>query len=247
MLIMSTISKPKSEIYRPELVFLPSLGWVRRLLRWILKFLIYGIVTLLTRVQVEGRENLPTKGPVLFVSNHLGDADAIIGLAFARVPFDLLGKTELYDVPILGTLMHAYGTIWVHRGQPDRKAIRAALDGLTEGRMVAIAPEGRESLSGALEEGTSGAAYLALKADVAVQAIVFTGTENQIIYGNLRTLRRTPVTITIGKPFRLVRQGSLRQAVEEGTRTIMITLAQMLPPEYRGVYRDVLEREDGSA
>ena len=79
------------------------------------------------------------------VSNHLGDADGIVGLAFAKTPFDLLGKIELYDFPVVGKLMDWYGTIWVHRGRPDRRALKTALDGLAEGRMVAIAPEGRES------------------------------------------------------------------------------------------------------
>ena len=247
MLIMSTNTpKPQSETYRPELVFLPSLGWGRRLLRWVVKLFVYLIVRILTKSQVVGRENLPKKGPILLVSNHLGDADGVVGLAFARVPFDLLGKIELYDFPILGVLMHTYGTIWVHRGHPDRRAIRAALNGLAEGRMVAIAPEGRESLSGALEEGTSGAAYLALKADVPIQPIVFTGTENNRIFGNLRKLRRTPVTVTIGKPFRLVHRGSFHQAIEDGTQTIMVSLAQMLPPEYQGIYQGIVEQEDGS-
>ena len=240
---MSSIPpKPQSESYRPELVFLPPLGIWRRCFRWILKFLVYLLVKILIRIEVEGREKLPKEGPILFVSNHLGDADGVIGLALGRVPFDILGKIELFDFPVAGAIMHAYGMIWVHRGKPDRRAIRAVLNGLAEGRMVAIAPEGRESLSGALEEGTSGAAYLALKADVPLQPIVFTGTENQKIYGNLRKFRRTPVTVTIGEPFRLDRKGSLHQAVEEGTRAIMITLARMLPPEYQGVYRDVLEQ-----
>ena len=59
--------------------------------------------------------------------------------------------------------MDWYGTIWVHRGRPDRRALRAALNGLAEGRMLAIAPEGRESISGELEQGTDGAAYIALR------------------------------------------------------------------------------------
>ena len=53
--------------------------------------------------------------------------------------------------------------IWVHRGQPDRRAMRAALDALAEGRMVTLAPEGRQSVIGGLEEGNPGAAFLALK------------------------------------------------------------------------------------
>jgi 1-acyl-sn-glycerol-3-phosphate acyltransferase len=172
------------------------------------------------------------------VSNHLGDADVIVGLAFAPSPYDLLGKIELYDFPIVGKLMEAYGIIWVHRGQPDRGALRSALKGLEEGRMIAIAPEGRESLSGGLEEGTDGAAFLALKADVPILPVTFTGTENWRIYNNLKRFRRTEVTITIGPQFRLIRSGKLRQSLKSGTQRIMLTLAQQLPPTYRGIYQE---------
>ena len=159
--------------------------------------------------------------------------------------------------------------IWVHRGQPDRRAVRAALDGLAENRMVALAPEGHESQSGGLEEGTQGAAYLALKSDAPVIPVTFTGTENKRIYPNMKRLRRTPVTVTIGPPFRLsqlIEQQTAeagtaaletaaletaaqkttvhKTAIEQGTRIIMQTLAQQLPANYRGIYRLKMEKAE---
>jgi 1-acyl-sn-glycerol-3-phosphate acyltransferase len=157
-------------------------------------------------------------------------------MALSPVQVEALSKAELYDYPVLGKLMDAYGVIWVHRGQPDRHAIRAALDGLRQGRFIAIAPEGRESLTGALEQGTEGAAYLALRAGVPVLPLTFTGTENARIYGNLKRLRRTDVTMTVGAPFRLEELPGRKEAIELGTQNIMRTLAAQLPPEYRGVY-----------
>ena len=74
-----------------------------------------------------------------------------------------LTKIELYEIPLLGKVLDLYGVIWVRRGQPDRRALRAVMEAMDDKRMVAIAPEGRESLTGALEEGTGGAAYLALR------------------------------------------------------------------------------------
>jgi 1-acyl-sn-glycerol-3-phosphate acyltransferase len=132
--------------------------------------------------------------------------------------------------------MDTYGVIWVHRGRPDRRALHAVLDGLAEGRVIAIAPEGRESVSGALEEGTPGAAYLALKSGAPILPVTFTGTENRNVYGSLKRLRRAEISLTIGKPFHLDQSGNWRQAVDQGTQQIMLTLAEQLPPEYRGVY-----------
>jgi len=230
-------AKPVNENIRPEITRFPSMTLGRKIARWLLFGLIRLIVRLALRVHLSGLENVPEQGPVLTVANHLGDADLVIGLAYAPprvVPF---GKAELYDYPILGRLMDAFGVIWVHRGQPDRRALRAALDGLERGYMVGIAPEGRESLSGALEEGTGGAAYLALKSGAPVIPVTFTGTENERVYGNLKRLRRTEVTLQLGAPFHLKNTGDLRQSIQLGTNQIMRVLADQLPPEYRGVYR----------
>lgn len=102
--------------------------------------------------------------------------------------------------------------------------------------MVAIAPEGRESLTGTLEQGTGGAAYLALKGDVPVIPVTFTGTENKIVFNNMKRFRRTNVSMTIGKPFQLEQLKDRRMSIQVGTEEIMKTLAQQLPPKYRGVY-----------
>jgi 1-acyl-sn-glycerol-3-phosphate acyltransferase len=242
----SSPPKPVAEQVRPEITRLPQLTARRRLARRALQVLLRFLAWLLIDSQVSGLENIPAQGAALIVSNHLGDADLALGIAFApRFP-EVLSKAELYDFPILGWLMEAYGVIWVHRGQPDRRALRAALQGLSEGRLVTLAPEGRESLSGALEEGTNGAAYLALKADVPVVPITFTGTENRCLYGNIKRLHRTPITVTIGRPFHLAQDGGWRAAIEHGTRTIMLTLASQLPPEYRGAYSLVAEESHGS-
>jgi 1-acyl-sn-glycerol-3-phosphate acyltransferase len=72
--------------------------------------------------------------------------------------------------------------------------------------------------------------------------VVVTNTENNRIYGNLKRLRRTRVSLEVGKPFRLTAlpeqtsPDERRQAIKDGTDLIMLKLAEMLPPEYRGVY-----------
>jgi 1-acyl-sn-glycerol-3-phosphate acyltransferase len=233
--------KPRTERIRPELTRLPELTWLRRLARRLLCSLARLLVSLLTHCEVRGLEFFPSRGPALIVTNHLGDADVVLSMALFPVPIDSLGKSELYDFPLLGMLIEAYGAILVHRGLPDRRALREAIRGLREGRILGVAPEGRESLTGSLEEGTGGAAYLAIKADVPVVPVTFTGTENWRVYGNLKRFRRTQVSMTIGTPFRLEKHPDWRESVRLGTQTIMSRLAQQLPTEYRGVYRNGLE------
>ena len=188
------------------------------------------------RTTIRGLENFPKQGPAIIVINHLGDADAVLVGASIPTTIEGMGKIELIDEWV-GAIMHAYGTIWVHRGRPDRRALRAALDGLAEGRIVALAPEGRQSLIGGLEEGNAGAAFLAMKSGAPIVPIAMTGTENGNIYGHLKKWKRAPVTLTVGKPFYLPVQPDRQKMLREGTRQIMGALASLLPESYRGNYK----------
>jgi 1-acyl-sn-glycerol-3-phosphate acyltransferase len=152
----------------------------------------------------------------------------------------VIGKIELREFTLLRWLGDMLGIIWVHRGQPDRRAISAALEALRKGRYVIIAPEGRESVSGALEAGTEGAAFLALEAGVPVVPVTLTGSEFRRIENNLKKLHRSQVTVTIGKPFELPMKKKDPGALQEGTRLIMETIARQLPPAFRGVYAYVI-------
>jgi 1-acyl-sn-glycerol-3-phosphate acyltransferase len=191
----------------------------------------------LTRARVTGMENFPKHGPALVVMNHLGDADAV--LLGASIPYmiEAMGKIELNDHWLVGPVFRAYGIIWVHRGRPDRKAIRAALDGLAEGRMVTIAPEGRQSVIGGLEEGNEGAAFLALKAGAPIVPIAMTGTENENILEHVKRFKRAPVTLAVGKPFYLTEAPDRQTMLRDGTRQVMESLASLLPESYRGNYK----------
>jgi 1-acyl-sn-glycerol-3-phosphate acyltransferase len=234
----STESKPHSQVLRPEITRLPPLNPWRKFWRLSWRWASKILIRLFTRTQVKGLENFPRQGPALLVINHLGDADVPLALAYFPTQIDGLAKAELYDYPLLGWLMEAYGVIWVHRGRPDRRALRAALEGLAQGRIVGIAPEGRESLTGSLEEATHGAAFLALKSGAPLLPITFTGTENRRVYANLKHLRRTRVTLTVGPLFHLeAGQQDHKDAIEHSTLKIMQTLAAQLPPHYRGVYQ----------
>ncbi|HKG52682.1 MAG TPA: lysophospholipid acyltransferase family protein [Anaerolineales bacterium] len=232
--------KPIADIWRPDLVALPQLTFRRRVFRAFFRGFAKLLVLVTLRPKISGLENFPKRGPAIIAFNHLGDADAI--LLFATLPFspiEGIGKIELYDHWLVGPVFRAYGIIWVHRGQPDRKAIRAALSGVAEGRMISLAPEGRQSVTGALEEGEHGAAFLAMKSGAPIVPVALTGLENQNVYRHLKTWKRAPASLSVGKPFFLQEnpQGDRQQMIQKGTRQIMESLADLLPESYRGYYK----------
>jgi 1-acyl-sn-glycerol-3-phosphate acyltransferase len=239
--------KPITEVWRPDLVALAPLTSRRRRFRAFARGVAKLLTSILLRAQVSGLENFPKRGPAVIVFNHLGDTDAV--LMMAKLPYESpvegIGKIELNDHWLVGPVFRRYGIIWVHRGKPDRRALRAALGALAQGRMVALAPEGRQSLIGGLEEGNPGAAFLALKSGAPVVPVALTGTSNANVFGHLKRWQRAPVTLKVGKPFLIREHTGLEEAggtkgqraIREGTRQIMETLARLLPEAYRGNYK----------
>ena len=233
----SSQPKPITEWWRPDLVKLARLTFARRIFRFLARGLAKLVVLVTMRSTVTGLENFPKKGPALIIINHLGDADAVLLAASVPAEIEGMGKIELYEHWFVGPLFRAYGVIWVHRGRPDRKAIRAALEGLAEARMIALAPEGRQEVDGGLEEGTDGAAFLAMKSGAVIVPVAMTGTENQNIYER-KWWQRARVTLSVGKPFFLREQADRQLMMREGTRQIMEALASLLPESYRGIYKE---------
>ena len=104
--------------------------------------------------------------------------------------------------------------------------------------MVALAPEGRQAVEGGLEEGTEGAAFLAMKSGAPIVPVAMTGTENEHIYGSLKQWKRARVTLSVGKPFFIREQADRQKMMRDGTHQIMEALAGLLPESYRGIYKE---------
>jgi len=233
--LSSSEPKPVSKWWRPDLVALPKLTLVRRLFRIFGRWLVKLLTLYMMDAIVSGMENFPKEGPALVAINHLGDADAVLLAASIPKTIDGIGKIELNEHWLAGPFLRAYGVIWIHQGKADRRAIRAALEGLSQGRMIAIAPEGRQSVQGGLEEGTEGTAFLALSSGALIVPVAMTGTENENVY-NGKWWKRAKVTLSVGKPFYLKHNSNRQTALREGTEQIMKSLACLLPEAYRGKY-----------
>ncbi len=192
----------------------------------------------LTRWEVEGRENLPPGGPLLVVFNHLGHLD--LPLLVATLPWRITGLAVagLREVPVTGFFLRLGGAIWVNRGHYDREALRKALAILGRGDVLVIAPEGRISVTGALERGKTGPVFLAQRANVPILPIGITGTEGAP--RKLKRFQRPHLRVIIGPVFRLLERppGQPRkEQLRANSDLIMRRLAELLPEKYRGVYR----------
>jgi len=188
----------------------------------------------LLRLSVSGADQVPLSGGLLLTMNHLGGADPVLALGFCPRVALTAGKVELLSWPLVGLVVRAYGMIPLRRDGLDVDALRRLLAALQAGQALLIAPEGRESRTGALEAGQAGAAFLAQKANVPIVPVALTGTAWKEILPAWRRIRRPCVTLTYGPPYRLPAGLPRAAALDE----IMRHIADLLPAQYRGVYAD---------
>ena len=222
-----------------------------------------GLLSAVSDYHVEGLDQMPQKGPLLVVLNHLGLLDAPLMLAGLPQPPDVIMLDQMLDIPVLGRFLRWYGIIPVTRDGYDRAALRRGVAVLRSGRILAIAPEAGVSESGRLEDAQAGAAYLAMLANVPVLPAALVGTETiqglwdevtqKLSFRGLHNLipwsseREKPqLKLTFGHPFSLETAGQSwrekREALRSATDEIMGRIAALLPVQYRGVYDGAMER-----
>jgi len=200
------------------------------------------LIRLVSRLEVEGLEHVPDKGPYLLITNHLHWLDSPTLMAILPYRAYVFAGEKWAKNWVLGPLFRSLDAIFVNRGEVDRKALRKALAVLKGGGILGLAPEGTRSKTGAMQRGRSGAAFLAYQAGVRLVPVVVTGQES--VFPALRRLRRARVRVFFGLPFEPTPvEGKVSAAqIHAFAEEIMYRLAAMLPPEYRGVYNDVAER-----
>ena len=198
----------------------------------------FGLLTSsICKIDDDQIDKIPAKGPWILVTNHVNVLE--IPVFYTRMhPRPISGFFAAYRLESLWMrwILHAFGGIPIRRGEPDRSALRLAVERIRAGAIFAIAPEGTRSPEGQLSQGKAGVVLLVKGSGAPIQPVVHYGDIHW--QENLRRLRRTPFHIAVGRPFRIITHGkpvmgSIRQAI---TDEIMLQMASILPESYRGYY-----------
>ena len=165
------------------------------IIRAILRF----VMRIAFRMQVEGKDNVPSQGGVILAANHLSMLDPIVvGCAIDR-PVRFMGKRELFDNPFVGMIARGLGAFPVRRGKDDKDAFRRALELLRNDEVLGIFPEGTRSLDGRLQRAYSGAAVLAEKTSAYLVPVGIIGTGNVMRKGAVFP-KVGRISVKFGKP-----------------------------------------------
>jgi 1-acyl-sn-glycerol-3-phosphate acyltransferase len=207
----------------------------------ITRLIISLIVRLFSRLEVRGLEYVPSSGPYVAATNHLGRLDPLLAYYISDRQDIIMLVAEKYSKTAIGRwIVKQLDAIFVDRYNADFAALREALKRLKAGGVLVLAPEGTRSKTGALIEAWPGVSYLAAKAGAPIIPTALIGTEDNNVMDSLRRLRRPKVVIRIGEPFTLppIPSNERDAALQAYTDEIMCRIAALLPPSYRGVYAD---------
>lgn len=186
------------------------------------------------RYESIGSENVPKKGGVLLCSNHVSYVDPpAVGAGLSHRNLHFMAKSELFEIPVIGRLIHAVQAFPVKRGTADRGALKKAVDYLQQGEAVAMFPEGMRTMDGNLKNAEPGVGMIVLRAQVPVIPVALVNTE-KMLPPHSGFLKFTKVKMVYGKPVQLddLYGQSGREAVEEVGRRIMAAIGELLE-EYR--------------
>jgi 1-acyl-sn-glycerol-3-phosphate acyltransferase len=170
------------------------------------------------RLQVEGREHVPARDGFVVGANHTSNVDPW-PLAVALWPRSLhfMVKAEAWKPP-LNWVMAAVGSFPVRRGESDAEALESAMRVCSEGRVMAMFPEGTRRHKGLRKKHEprphTGAARIALGAGVPLIPAALRGLDH------LSRLERLRVRFGPAIPLDDLRELSSEDAALEATRRL---------------------------
>jgi 1-acyl-sn-glycerol-3-phosphate acyltransferase len=141
------------------------------------RFLLNGLVRVVSSWEVRGRENIPRTGGLIVASNHVSFFDPpLIGIATVR-ELHYLAKEELFRQPVLGPLIRTFNSIPIRRGVVDMSGLSKAMEVLRGGKALIMFPEGSRMRDGQLHPARPGVGMLAVGTDALIVPCYISGSD----------------------------------------------------------------------
>jgi 1-acyl-sn-glycerol-3-phosphate acyltransferase len=177
------------------------------------------------RLTVHGAENLARYPVAVYAANHTSYMDTPVIFGTLPFQFRILAKKELWTMPFIGWYLARSGQIPVEAEKASLSSLSAGVKALRAGMPLFVFPEGSRTPDGSLQEFLSGAAFLAIRAQVPVVPIALEGVYDLL---PIHTTHFYPcdMTLTAGEPIE-TKGMTLRQA-DEVTAVIQGRIAGML-------------------
>jgi glycerol-3-phosphate O-acyltransferase/dihydroxyacetone phosphate acyltransferase len=173
------------------------------------------------RIDVDGLDNIPARGPVLLVSNHVnGLVDPLFFMDILTRPVTITAKQTLAQSPLLRFVIWALGVITFNRredrkvgasrgeAEDNQRALAQACSVLGQGGLLCIFPEGKSHNEPALLPFKTGAAHIALEAAARGHAVTIVPAALWFVS---KGRFRSDVWVRFGAPLRVEAASGVRR------------------------------------
>ena len=180
--------------FNPQLKTKQSFVLVRAIFRLLL--FICGV-----KLDISGRENIPSDRPALYVCNHRSNFDIIIATQYISCPTGFVAKKEMRVIPLLVQWMHAIECVFIDRENPKAalRSINDAIENVNHGTSMWIFPEGTRNHENEMLPFKEGSFRIAEKTGCPIIPIAMRGTDD-IWENHFPSVRPAKIKVQIGVP-----------------------------------------------
>ena len=197
------------------------------------------------RPWINGADNVPQKGAVIFASNHLSFIDSVFLPIVVDRQIRFLAKSEYFTGRglkgwIVKKFFIAIGQLPIDRsgGKASEASLNTGLEHLATGGQLGIYPEGTRSHDGRLYRGRTGIARMVLESGATVIPVAMIDTDKVMPVGTkIPKVRR--IGVVFGEPLDFSRFTGMegdRFVLRSITDEIMYELSHLSGQEYVDVY-----------
>jgi 1-acyl-sn-glycerol-3-phosphate acyltransferase len=155
------------------------------------------------KLQVSGGAKIDPQRAYVYMANHQSHLD--IPVLYASVPtrtLRMVGKAELFKIPIWGRSMRAAGYVSIDRSNRDKAiaSIERCKQLIADGVSVFLAPEGTRSRDGRIGPLKKGGFHLAIDTGTPIVPVAISGTFNILPRGGRSSRLGQRVHVHYGVP-----------------------------------------------
>lgn len=146
---------------------------------FLMRFLVWLLISTVYRVRAKNLEAVPERGGVLLVSNHVSYVDALVIMGMVRRPVRFVMYHRIFHIPILSFIFRTGKAIPIAPKKEDPAMLETAYEAidtaLANGEVVCIFPEGALSADGEIQDFKPGVERIVARRPVPVVPLALQG------------------------------------------------------------------------
>lgn len=193
-----------------------------------------------SKLTVHGAENLRKCPVAVYASNHTSYMDTPVIFSALPFQFRILAKKELWPIFFIGWYLDRSGQIPIDTANPraSLSSLSVGVKALRSGMPLFVFPEGGRTSTGELKPFLSGAAYLAIRAQVPLVPIALSGVYD-LLPIHTHHFYPSQLTLSVGEPIETT--GMTMRQTEALTEQLRVAVEALRLPGSAAVSTSVEE------